>query len=117
MCQSPCKRVIGKIEKEKTTEEEKQEAKEQEEKMKKKEKKQKERKDKKETENLSRFFTDVTRKKENIKRKKSELKKWVRTKGKQKHAEEQESKLFFRLLNVDGLNKKKAGYHKGRIPE
>ena len=36
----------------------------------KKEKKQRERKDKKEIEKLSRFFTDVTRKKENIKRKK-----------------------------------------------
>ena len=87
--------------------EEKQEAKEHEGKMKKKEKKQRERKDKKEIEKLSRFFTDVTRKKENIERKKSELKKRVRNKEKQKHAEEQESKLFFRLLNVDGLNKKK----------
>merc|ERR1711874_349184 len=57
-------------------------------------------------ENLSRFFIDKTRNKANIKKRKNELREKAFSPRKKK-MEEQECKLFFRIMNVGGLNEKK----------
>ena len=57
-------------------------------------------------EKVSRFFSDVTRNKINIDKRKNELRK-RKSLNKNKNEMEQECKLFFRLLNVDGLNDRK----------
>ena len=58
-------------------------------------------------EKLSRFFLDTTKNKANIEKRKKEPREQGYGTRKKKKTEEQECRLFFRIMNVGGLNKKK----------
>ena len=58
-------------------------------------------------EKLSRFFTDTTRNKNNIEKRKNELRDRGMRASKHKNSGDQECRLFFRIMNVGGLNKTK----------
>ena len=57
-------------------------------------------------EKLSRFFIDTTKNKANIEKRKEPREKGFSIR-KRKKTEDQECRLFFRIMNVGGLNEKK----------
>ena len=66
-----------------------------------------EKKNKKNKKKLSRFFSELTRNKANIEKRKNELWEIGYSARKKKKTEEQECRLFFRIMNISGLNEKK----------